>query len=73
MDNSTLVKAKIIGETPLLMNSDRAVDPVSNDAQWIAELSKKRKKTEEDHIEMHRRSWHVALYQKGGRVYYPLF
>ena len=21
---------------------------------------------------MHRRSWHVALYQKGGRVYYPL-
>ena len=44
------------------MNSDRASDPLSKEAQWLSEISGKRNKTEADMIELARRQFHCSLY-----------
>ena len=63
---------KLEGKTPLLMASDRASDPLSNDAQWLSQISAKRKKTNEDFAELARREFLVALYTEAGKVIYPI-
>ena len=50
------------GVSPLLMNSDRAADPLSKEAQWLNELSGRRQKTETEIVELARRQFHCSLY-----------
>ena len=50
------------GISPLLMHSDRASDPLSQEARWLSEISGKRGKTEADLIELARREYHCSLY-----------
>ena len=61
------------GVSPLLMHSDRASDPLSKEAQWLSELSGKRKKTEADIVELARREFHSSLYlDAAGRPTIPV-
>ena len=61
------------GVSPLLMHSDRAADPLSREAQWLNELSAKRRKTEAEIIELARREFHCSLYlDPGGRPTIPI-
>jgi hypothetical protein len=46
----------------LLMHNERLADPLNKWTRAIAEISKKRTKTEDDHIEMGRREWFGAMY-----------
>ena len=56
------IRIECKGVSPLLMHSDRASDPLSRDAQWLSEITGKRKKTETDIIELARREFHCSLY-----------
>ena len=59
--------------SPLLMHSDRASDPLSKEAQWLSEISGKRKKTEADLVELARREFHCSLYlDAAGRPTIPI-
>ena len=61
------------GISPLLMHSDRASDPLSKEAQWLSEISGKRRKTEADIVELARREFHCSLYlDTAGRPTIPI-
>lgn len=61
------------GISPLLMHSDRSSDPLSKEAQWLGELSGKRRKTEADIVELARREFHTSLYlDPAGRPTIPI-
>ena len=61
------------GLSPLLMHSDRASDPLSREAQWLSEVSGKRRKTEADIVELARREFHCSLYlDPAGRPTIPI-
>lgn len=62
---------KIIGVAPLLMHSGQLVDPLNPHSRSIAEITKKRKKTDADHEEMGRREFFGALYVSGGEPCIP--
>ena len=66
------ISVKLIGESPLLMHSDRASDPLSPDAQWLSEISKKRTKSDDEVIELARREWHTSMYRIGDRPLLPV-
>jgi len=52
----------ICGVAPLLMHNARLTDPLDKWTKLVAEISKKRSKTEEDLLEMSRREWFGGLY-----------
>ncbi len=56
------LRIECTGVSPLLMHSDRASDPLSEEAQWLSEISGKRQKTVADVIELARREFHCSLY-----------
>ena len=61
------------GVSPLLMHSDRASDPLSEEAQWLSEISGKRQKTVADIVELARREFHCSLYlDPAGRPTIPI-
>ena len=61
------------GVSPLLMHSDRASDPLSEEAQWLSEISGKRQKTAADIVELARREFHCSLYlDPAGRPTIPI-
>ena len=67
------IRIECKGVSPLLMHSDRASDPLSRDAQWLSEITGKRKKTETDIIELARREFHCSLYlDTAGRPTIPI-
>ena len=67
------VQIECTGISPLLMHSDRASDPLSKEAQWLSEISGKRKKTEADLVELARREFHCSLYlDAAGRPTIPI-
>ena len=67
------IKIECKGVSPLLMHSDRASDPLSRDAQWLSEITGKRKKTETDIIELARREFYCSLYlDTAGRPTIPI-
>ncbi len=57
LDGSTAVNG-----SPLLMHNERLADPLDGYTKWVAELSKKRTKTERDIEEMGRREFYGAGY-----------
>lgn len=48
--------------SPLVMHNEQLADPLNEWARAIAEVSKKRKKTEDDHMELSRREFMGGLY-----------
>lgn len=62
---------KIIGVSPLLMHNGQLVDPLNPHSRSIAEITKKRKKTDADHEEMGRREFFGGLYVSGGEPCIP--
>ncbi len=55
-------KFRIVGVSPLLMKNGQTADPLNVYAKAVAEISKKRNKTEADHLELSRREFFGALY-----------
>lgn len=54
---------RLTGITPgILMHSDRGANPLNPDARRLKELTSKRIKTQEDHEEIARAEWELALY-----------
>lgn len=62
---------KIIGASALLMHNGQLIDPLSPHSRSIAEITKKRKKTDADHEEMARREFFGGLYISGGEPCIP--
>ncbi|MCK8787632.1 hypothetical protein M0638_25015 [Roseomonas sp. NAR14] len=62
---------KITGVAPLLMHNGQLADPLNPFSQSIAEVTKKRKKTDADHVEMARREFFGGLYISGGAPCIP--
>lgn len=55
-------KLRYESEAPLLMHSNRGINPLNKLSQQISIISSKRKKTEDDHREMFRLNWENAIY-----------
>jgi len=56
------LKIKIKGVTPLLMHSNRGVNPMDPIAKKIKAITSKRKRTDEDEEELLRLKWLVSIY-----------
>jgi hypothetical protein len=55
-------RIQITGTQPLIMHSARLSDPLDPYTKSLAEITGKRKKTDDDHAEMARREWAGGLY-----------
>ena len=55
-------RIQLTGTQPLIMHNARLSDPLDVMTKSLAEITGKRKKTEEDHYEMARREWLGGLY-----------
>lgn len=55
-------KIKLVGTETLLMHNVQLADPLNPFTKRLAEVTGKRKKTEEDHVEIARREWAGGLY-----------
>lgn len=64
------LKVSIRGVSPLLMHNGQTADPMNKFARQLKAVSSKRKKTDEDYMEMSRIEWHAGLYvnDKGALV-----
>lgn len=56
---------KITGISPLLMHSDRGANPLNKDVIIHKQLTSKRKKTDEDQVEIAKSEWFLSLYLDG--------
>lgn len=55
-------KLRMVGTETLLMHNAQLSDPLNVYTKRLAEVTSKRKKAEEDHIEISRREWDGGLY-----------
>lgn len=55
-------KYTIRGVRPIVMHNEQLSDPLNKWSRAVAEISKKRKKTDDDLLEMSRREWMGGLY-----------
>lgn len=63
---------KIQGVAPLIIHNARLSDPLDKWAKLVAEITRKKKKTEADLMEMARREWFGGLYlNDAGKVVIP--
>ena len=53
---------RIQGVAPLLLKNGQTADPLNDHTKAIAKISKKRNKTEEDHLALSKLEWYGALY-----------
>lgn len=56
------ITLKIVGQSPMLVHSDRGANPISADTQAHKALTSKRKKTDEDHMAIARSEYHLGFY-----------
>lgn len=56
------IRLRLTGTAPLLMHNIRMADPLDDYTKALKEITKKRIKTQQDHIEMARVEWHGAIY-----------
>lgn len=56
------IKLKLIGQSPLLMHSDRFANPLDEATKGHKVLTSKRKKLDEDHADIAKSEWLGALY-----------
>lgn len=57
-----ILKIKIVGESPLMMHSERGANPLDPEAKELKMFTGKRKKTDEDYEEIAYRDWKLGLY-----------
>lgn len=62
---------KIEGTTALMQNCAQTVDPFNSFTKAIASITAKRKKTEEDLLELFRLKWMASLYYEDGKYIIP--
>ena len=62
----------LTGTSPLLMHNVQASDPLHPDHGYLAEISKKRAKTEADHIELSKREWECSIYRQNNYPVMPV-
>jgi hypothetical protein len=55
-------KIRMVGTHALLMHNSRLSNPIDPFTRRLAEVTSKRKKTEEDHVEIAQREWDGSLY-----------
>jgi hypothetical protein len=65
------VTFKIKGLTPCIMHSGAMADPLNEYSKAMRDVSGKRKKTEDDHLEMARIEFIGSLYIEDNRVVWP--
>lgn len=56
------IKAKLVGVAPLMIHNGRLADPTYKWTKAIKEVSSRKKKTEEDFLELKRLEWFGGLY-----------
>lgn len=56
------LKFKVIGECPLLLHNARLANPLDPLVKQIKQITSKKKKTEEDQLEIFRLEWQGGLY-----------
>ena len=62
---------ELTGTTPLVMHNPRLADPLDAMSKEIAKISKKTRKTEDDHAELSRLEWLGGLYTDNGKIVMP--
>lgn len=62
---------KIEGTTALMQNCAQTVDPFNSFTKAITAITAKRKKTEEDLLELFRLKWMASLYYEDGKYIIP--
>lgn len=65
------LKIKLVGTVPLLMHNNQGANPLSPYAQAQKALTSKKKKTDQDYMEIARLEWEGGLYMKNGVVVIP--
>jgi hypothetical protein len=65
------IQFRLTGTKPLLMHNIRLADQLDPFAKALAEVTKKRVKTEADHAEISRREFHGAIYADENGPYLP--
>ena len=66
-----VIKIKIEGTTPLMMNNPQTVNPKNKFAKEIKKLTSKRQKTDDDQDELFRLKFLASLYYRNGIYYLP--
>lgn len=67
-----ILKLKLVGQSPILLHSDRYANPLDPLAKAHKVLTSKRTKTEEDHVEIAKSEWRGGLYYSDSTgVYVP--
>lgn len=61
-----VISFKLTGVSPLLVHSERGVNPLDDDTREKKAITKKKKKTEEDLEELYRIEWVLGLYYDKG-------
>lgn len=61
----------LIGASPMLLHSDRGANPIAPDTVAHKVLTSKRKKTDEDHIEIAHSEYMMGFYQNSGPIAIP--
>jgi hypothetical protein len=62
---------RLVGTVPIMMHNNQTVSPLNRYTQAIKPLTGKRKKTDEDTIEIARMEWEAGLYLNDGFVVVP--
>jgi hypothetical protein len=65
------ITLKLIGQSALLLHSDRGANPIAPEAIAHKVLTSKRRKTEEDHIAIARSEYLMGFYNKSGPTVIP--
>lgn len=65
------LKIGVIGTVPLLMHDNKAANPLNPYSKALKHLTSKRKKTDEDLLEIMRLEWEAGLYIHDGGVSIP--
>jgi len=65
------IKLKFIGLGVLITHNNQTANPLNKYAKAMKELTAKRKKTEQDHLNIARLEWEAGLYLEDGMVKLP--
>ena len=65
-----ILKFKIEGIAPLLQHDDKTANPFNEYTKRLKEISGKRKKTDEDLLEMAKIEWNASLYHTSQKGYF---
>lgn len=66
------IKLQIEGSQPLMLNNNQVVNPFNKYTKMLKPLTAKKKKTEDDMVEIYRIQFESSLYMKGDTYIIPL-